>query len=171
MIMTSDNRRRAAELLAEKHRRAGLISDEGRVRMLVAVNMIRTFGQFSTKADAYHRQFGWSWAGFRVLNALWSGGDQEIRDLAEQMWSTRAAVSSAVNKLEAAGMVRRKPVPTDRRLVVVQLTDSGREQLERAIKGQAELEREWLSCLDPQQQRHLAELLHTLADASDARGC
>lgn len=139
--------------------------------MLVALNLQRAFGQLSTKADAYHRQFGWSWAGFRLLNFLWSVGDLEIRDLAQRMSSTRAAVSSVVNKLEAAGMVRRKPVPTDRRLVIVQLTDSGREQLECAIKGQAELERKWLSSLDPQQQRHLAELLQTVADASDERAC
>ncbi|GAB2981028.1 hypothetical protein GCM10023080_053990 [Streptomyces pseudoechinosporeus] len=145
------------------------MSDEGHVRMLVAVNLGRAWMQLSTKSDAYHRQFGWSWAGFRLLSFLWAEGDLEVRELAERLWSTRAAVSSAVNKLEAAGMVRRKPVPNDRRLIVIQLTDSGRAQLERAIKGQTEIEQEFLSSLDPQQQRQLAELLQTVADCSDER--
>src|SRR5947209_5157672 len=99
--MTSSDRARSAKLLGEKHRQAGLGSDEDHVRMLIALHLSRAYMQLSTKSDAYHRQFGWSLAGFRLLNFLWSEGDLEVRELAERMWSTRAAISSAVNKLEA----------------------------------------------------------------------
>ncbi|MER5218148.1 hypothetical protein ABT063_48570 [Streptomyces sp. NPDC002838] len=59
------------------------MSDEDRARMLVALNLNRVFMQLSTGSDAYHRQFGWSCAGFRLLNFLWSEGDLEVRELAE----------------------------------------------------------------------------------------
>ncbi|MFE9446699.1 MarR family winged helix-turn-helix transcriptional regulator [Streptomyces sp. NPDC006602] len=167
--MTSSDRSQSAELLTKKHLEAGLASEEGYVRMLVVVNLLRTSMQLATRSDAYHRQYGWSWAGFRLLVFLWSEGDLEIRRLAELSMSTRAAVSSAVNKLEAAGMVRRKPVPDDRRLVVVQLTDAGRVHMEPAMKGQLALEEELLSSLCPDQQRQLMELLRTVADAVDTR--
>ncbi|MGP4084945.1 MarR family winged helix-turn-helix transcriptional regulator [Streptomyces sp. KR55] len=167
--MTSSDRSQSAELLTKKHLQAGLASEEGYVRMLIVVNLLRTSMQLATRSDAYHRQYGWSWAGFRLLAFLWSEGDLEIRRLAELSMSTRAAVSSAVNKLEAAGMVRRKPVPDDRRLVVVQLTDSGRAQMEPAMKGQLALEEELLSSLGPEQQRQLMELLRTVAEAVDTR--
>lgn len=169
MIMTSSDRSKSAELLTTKHLQAGLTSEEGFVRMLIVVNLLRTSMQLATRSDAYHRQYGWSWAGFRLLVFLWSEGDLEIRKLAELSMSTRAAVSSAVNKLEAAGMVRRKAVPDDRRLVVVQLTDAGRAQMEPAMKGQLALEEELLSSLSPEQQRQLMELLRTVAEAVDTR--
>jgi DNA-binding MarR family transcriptional regulator len=167
--MTSSDRSKSAELLTKKHLQAGLVSEEGYVRMLIVANLLRTSMQLATRSDAYQRQYGWSWAGFRLLAILWSEGDLEIRQLAELSMSTRAAVSSAVNKLEAAGMVRRKPVPDDRRLVVVQLTDAGRCQMEPAMKGQLALEEELLSSLGPEQQRQLMELLRTVADAVDTR--
>ncbi|MFD5272226.1 MarR family winged helix-turn-helix transcriptional regulator [Streptomyces sp. NPDC058335] len=167
--MTPRNRSRTAEHLAQKHLQAGLVSEAGYVRMLIAVNLQRMYMQMATRSDAYHRQYGWSWAGFRLLAILWSEGDLEIRHLAELSMSTRAAVSSAVNKLEAAGVVRRKPDPNDRRLVVVQLTDAGRVQMEPAMKGQIALEEELLSSLRPEQQRQLMELLWTVTDAVDTQ--
>jgi DNA-binding MarR family transcriptional regulator len=42
------------------------------------------------------------------------------------------SVTSAVDRLEARGLVRRSPHPGDRRAVLAELTDSGREQAERA---------------------------------------
>ncbi|MBT2677090.1 MarR family transcriptional regulator [Streptomyces sp. ISL-14] len=169
MIMTSSDRSQSAELLSRKHLQAGLVAEQGYVRMLITVNLLRTYMQLATRSDAYHRQYGWSWAGFRLLAILWSEGDMEVRQLADLTLSTRAAVSSAVNKLEAAGMVRRKPVPNDRRLVVVQLTETGRAQMEPAMRGQLAIEEELLSSLTPEQQRHLAEMLRTVADVSDSR--
>ncbi|MFJ8114302.1 hypothetical protein [Streptomyces sp. NPDC096132] len=65
--MTSSDQTRTAEHLIEKHRQAGLVDDEGFVRMHFSVNLIRTYMQLATRSDAYHRQYGWSWAGFRLL--------------------------------------------------------------------------------------------------------
>jgi DNA-binding MarR family transcriptional regulator len=155
--------------LREKHEAARLVSADDIDRMLITGSLTRIYQQLVRGSDAYHREFGWTWAGFRLMNVLWVEGDLEIRELAERTSSTRAAVSSAVNTLETAGVVRRIPKPNDRRLVVVQITESGMAQLERAIVGQAELERTWLAQLSKQQRHTLAELLEIVADTMDDR--
>ncbi|WP_078585559.1 MarR family winged helix-turn-helix transcriptional regulator [Streptomyces anulatus] len=93
----------------------------------------------SQKLDAHHRQFGWSWAGFRVLNILWATDDLEVRELARLSDAAQAAISRVVNTLEAKGLVYRTPAEHDRRLVTVGLTALGRAQLEQAITSQAAL--------------------------------
>lgn len=165
--MKQDGPAQYAHLIKEKHREAGLISAEGFDRMLITSYLVRIFHQLSRDIDAHHRQFGWTWAGFRVVNVLWAEGDLEVRELADRTGSSRAAISSVVNTLEANGIVRRLPVRDDRRLVVIALTQRGLAQLERAIAEQAELEREWFSHLSTEQQHCLAELLELVADRKD----
>jgi DNA-binding MarR family transcriptional regulator len=50
------------------------------------------------------------------------------------------AMTSRLDKLERAGFVRRLPNPEDRRGVLVELTDAGRQAWEQAVGVQAEKE-------------------------------
>lgn len=64
-----------------------------------------------------------------VLAALWRNGEMTLGELATWERVQPPSMTRTVNCLEADGHVVRRPHPTDGRVAVVQLTDSGREVL------------------------------------------
>src|SRR4051795_3457453 len=69
-------------------------------------------------------------------DALWAlrtgeGGRRRMRDLAEAVVLSRTAIVRLVDRLEAAGLARREPVPEDPRASYVVLEPAGRALLKR----------------------------------------
>ena len=59
------------------------------------------------------------------------GRSLRVKELAEEVVLSPTAMSRFVDRVEAAGCVRREPDPTDRRALQVTLTDEGVELLRR----------------------------------------
>lgn len=77
---------------------------------------------------------------------------------------TSGTMTNRVDRLAAAGLVRRAPDPRDRRGVLVVLTNQGKERVDAALSGLLLRERELLASLSHGQQSDLATLLrHLLA--------
>ncbi|MGG4044483.1 MarR family transcriptional regulator [Paenibacillus favisporus] len=74
---------------------------------------------------------GVSLPGMLVLNAILHEGEQKLGDLAERLDFTTGAVTAVCDKLESLGFAQRKRLETDRRSVVLDITDKGRDMLER----------------------------------------
>ncbi len=70
-----------------------------------------------------------------------------------------AGMTSRIDRLERRGLVRRIPDPTDRRGVLVELTQSGRKVLEDAVAANTENEEAVLEGLSPKQIADLGKLL------------
>jgi DNA-binding MarR family transcriptional regulator len=66
-------------------------------------------------------------------------------DLARYLKVTKQSASEIVGVLEAEGMIRRAPHPTDRRARVLLLTDQGRARLEVGRERWHDIEHEWAS--------------------------
>lgn len=66
---------------------------------------------------------------FPVMRALGATGEERVGDLAEQLRTGVSVVSRQLSTLEVEGYVRRRPEPSDRRVVLVSLTDEGRSAL------------------------------------------
>ena len=69
-------------------------------------------------------------------DALWAlrtgkGGRRRMGELAEAVVLSRTAIVRLVDRLEAAGVARREPVPEDRRGAYVVITPEGRALLKR----------------------------------------
>jgi DNA-binding MarR family transcriptional regulator len=75
---------------------------------------------------------------------------------------TSGTMTNRIDRLAAKGLVTRGPDPVDRRGVLVQLTDSGRERTDAAFTGLLENERDLLAALSPDGLAELAGLLRTL---------
>jgi DNA-binding MarR family transcriptional regulator len=94
-----------------------------------------------------------------LLKQLWLEDGLSIGVLAERVGIEVPTVVRAVTRMEAAGILRREPDPTDRRRALVLLTDRGRE-LEQVVPNVlADVDRRATSRLSPEERAELLRLL------------
>ncbi|WP_298454967.1 MarR family winged helix-turn-helix transcriptional regulator [uncultured Cellulomonas sp.] len=97
-----------------------------------------------------------------------------VSDLAAHVGVGSATISRQVTRLEADGMLMRRPHRADPRSRVIELTAQGREQLTRSQDARRTLLRAALASWPGDQQEELAAVLHrlnvTLHDDAGARG-
>ncbi len=88
------------------------------------------------------------------------GNGLRMQELGERSLFTRSGLTRLVDRIEAAGLVRREPVPGDRRGVRVVLTPEGRRRHDEAFVEHLRLiEREFGGRLTPDQHRAVAGAL------------
>jgi DNA-binding MarR family transcriptional regulator len=73
------------------------------------------------------RRSGLSFARMKLLGVLDMLGPQMMSNVSDELGVTRRNVTALVDALEAEGLVRRTPHPTDRRATVIELTPAGKE--------------------------------------------
>lgn len=103
---------------------------------------------------------------FDVLSALRRSGDPYCLSpgrLVAETLVTSGTMTNRVDRLAGRGLVRRSPDPTDRRGVLVSLTDEGRRTVDDALDELLAREREILAALDATDRRHVADALRVLA--------
>jgi DNA-binding MarR family transcriptional regulator len=79
--------------------------------------------------------------------------------LAKRMELSSGAMTNRLDRLEEADLVRRLPDPEDRRSVVVELTDHGRETIQKMVGAQAQKESLMAMSLSAREQKQLNGLL------------
>src|SRR5205807_7307700 len=72
---------------------------------------------------------------FAVMEMLLHKGPQPVNDIGRYIELTSGAITTAVDRLESRGLVKREAHPTDRRTRVVRLTKQGEQQASRAFAG------------------------------------
>jgi DNA-binding MarR family transcriptional regulator len=89
-----------------------------------------------------------------------------LRELAQQVLLSRSGLTRLVDRLEAAGLLRREPDPTDRRGAFAVLTDAGYEALRRTWPLYARgIQDHFGRYLMPEEAGVLARALQRVADA------
>ncbi|WJV44477.1 MarR family winged helix-turn-helix transcriptional regulator [Streptomyces flavofungini] len=94
-----------------------------------------------------------------------------MADLAERLEVVPRAVTSLVDGLEAADMVRRVPDPTNRRVIRIELTDGGLKALGRLRGARRAAAEDILAPLDAAQRKQLGGLLDALFDVPERHRC
>ncbi|WP_448061582.1 MarR family winged helix-turn-helix transcriptional regulator [Cellulomonas hominis] len=104
----------------------------------------------------------------RLLHTLdRAGAPQRHSQLAVALGVVPRSVTSVVDDMEAAGLVRRSADPTDRRATLVELTPEGRAVLEAARRQRRRRADDLLSGLSPAETSELLRLLRRLAEAAE----
>ena len=81
---------------------------------------------------------------------------------------TSGTMTNRIDRLAAAGLVRREPDPRDRRGVLVTLTGQGQEVVDAALTDLLDREQALLAGLGEDQRQALADLLRTLLAPFDS---
>jgi DNA-binding MarR family transcriptional regulator len=121
--------------------------------------------------DAFGR-FGLNRGEVGVLGALRVAGPKQQLSptrLFKGLMLSSAGITSRLDGLERRGYVKRTRDPHDRRGVLVELTDAGREVLDQAVSANTAREKELMANLTRQEQKSLAGLLKKLLAGLEPR--
>src|SRR5882672_2773162 len=72
---------------------------------------------------------------FAVMEMLLHKGPQPVNAIGRRVELTSGAITSAVDRLEARGLVTREAHPSDRRARIVRLTAAGKKQAAKIFAG------------------------------------
>jgi DNA-binding MarR family transcriptional regulator len=109
--------------------------------------------------------FGLSFGDFDVLNTLRRRGDDQGAkpgELARSSLITSGAMTSRLDRLERARLIERRPDPTDRRGVLVRLTEQGERLAEESLNAVIAADEDFLEPLSQRQRDSVASALRQL---------
>ncbi|MGB3770406.1 MAG: MarR family transcriptional regulator [Rhodococcus sp. (in: high G+C Gram-positive bacteria)] len=114
--------------------------------------------------------FGLSPSHARALRVL-ENADAPMRpgDLAERLRIAPRSATDVVDALESAGYARRSADATDRRAVLLELTDDGRSLTASIVDAQRRASDRMFAVLDQEDRVRLAEILTRINDESGAK--
>ena len=101
----------------------------------------------------------------KVLQLVATAGPLRPRDVADYVHVAPRTVTETVDGLEADGLVARTVHPTDRRAVLLVLTDAGRTRLAEAQRRRADVVSSFTRTLDADDRARLLDLLHAVFGA------
>lgn len=74
---------------------------------------------------------GFNPTAFAVLEVLYYKGSQPIQQIGAKLLLQSGNVTYVIDKLEASGLLKRQPCPRDRRVIYAELTEKGKELMDR----------------------------------------
>jgi DNA-binding MarR family transcriptional regulator len=120
--------------------------------------------QEASFADVFGRH-GLSWGEYLVLAALRRSGppyQMNPTALYGAVILSSGGMTKRLDGLEAAGLIERRPDPTDRRGRLVALTQKGRQLVDRAVVDHLANQERLLAALSTAERRKLGDLLRKL---------
>ena len=137
--------------------------------MAVFGRIYRIARNVGDRQETVYAQFGINRGEFDVLATLRRSGEPyqlTPTALCDTMMLTSGGMTGRIDRLERRGLVRRSQHPSDRRALVVTLTEKGRAVVEEAVCAGLAAQRQVLERLPARSRAHLANLLRDLLAAS-----
>ncbi|WP_028865428.1 MarR family winged helix-turn-helix transcriptional regulator [Psychromonas aquimarina] len=89
-------------------------------------SIIEFYDKLSSWEHAVVREKNFSLAQIHTIEVLGSHGAMRMKELADRLGITTGTLTVQIDKLVNAGFIARRPHESDRRSILVDLTDSGR---------------------------------------------
>ena len=131
-----------------------------------AMNLVRTSELLVKRIAELIQPFDLTPSSGLVLGILADFGEPlPPNKIAERLIISRASVTSLIDSLERRGYVRRLPHSTDRRMLLIELTDAGRQVAHDFRLLVHQNQKGWLAALTEQEQTQLIDTLHRIQAA------
>jgi DNA-binding MarR family transcriptional regulator len=127
---------------------------------------IRLLARLARVAEQACQSTGISLPQYRLLVSI-SGAPQRASELATQVGVSRPTLTSLVDGLEQGGLLRRAPVPSDRRGIQLLPTDAGQQAIARAEQA---LSQRLMELFDRDMAKLTSDILAELEAALDRVG-
>lgn len=127
--------------------------------MVATVGVLSDFMRFLVRLPHSN---GLSLAELGVLSALNRNGAMRISTLAGEQEMTQPGMTQLVSRMEQAGLVSRRPDPSDGRAVLVAATETGEQVFHTRDESRVALFAELYEQLDGEERQRLSEALPVL---------
>ena len=112
-------------------------SDQGQEQELYLL-LTNLFYLLDDTDRQFFGEFGLSTRQFWALHHLSETNSLSMIELSRQLFTDKSNVTAITDRLEAAGFVRRRPAPQDRRVILLDITPAGRRLHERVFAAHDE---------------------------------
>lgn len=137
-------------------------SDHTEINSIKLLGMIdRTVDLIQQVFDKFYKKFKLSKTQFSALYRIYLAGDEGITlsILGDQMFVTKANITSLVDRMVARGLIKRIINENDRRSIKAVITSEGRKILEEVLPNNQVFSSEILNCLTSKEKERFSELL------------
>lgn len=142
---------------------------DNRLRDSLGYALVRVFRQVNREHGRAVAAHGITAEQAHVLLVLWLEGPQKVGELQRFLALSSGTLTGALDRLEAAGLVRRRPDPDDRRAFRVEpvaMAARRRHAIEAVV---ADTEARCFGGLRPAERARLLKLLHKVSAGLAAR--
>ncbi len=130
-----------------------------------AMNLVLTADLLEKRIATLLQPFGLTPASGLALSIL---ADSQIPlspfQIADRLIISRASVTSLLDSLEKRRYIKRQPHRTDRRMLLIELSESGRQVADQFRLVVHRHQKVWLSVLSDEDQEQLIQTLHRLQE-------
>ena len=134
------------------------------------MNLVRTESLVVGELNGRFRRFGLTASTFNVMMILDAAPEPlSPHQLGERLLVTRGTVTGLLDTLQRQGLVRRVPHPTDRRMLLIELTRTGHTMLRETWRTHFPAQTEMMSVLSDLEKETLVRLLGKLQAHLEAR--
>jgi DNA-binding MarR family transcriptional regulator len=131
-----------------------------------AMNLVRTADLLVKRISDLVQPFGLSPSSALALSII---VNEEVplppNKIAERLIISRATITGLLDSLEQRGYVRRMPHSSDRRMLLIEPTESGRNVAHAFRLVVHKQQKEWMAALSESEQGQLVDTLHRLQSA------
>jgi DNA-binding MarR family transcriptional regulator len=136
-----------------------------------ALNVIRTNDLFLKLIEGIQRPLGLSNATGLTISVLANAKEPiSPHEVSERLVVTRATVTGLLDSLERKGYATRKPHPTDRRMLLVEITDEGRRVADEMREQIHRMEKKWFEVLSREEQEQFIQFMWRIQDRLEMAG-
>lgn len=131
-------------------------------------NAARFLQRFTSTTDSLTSQLRRGWGlnahEMQAISTLWEFGRMTMTDLGRRIPLSRAAVTTLTDRLERLQFVKRVPDPTDRRRILLEVTERVETEFARIHGHWNERVEEYVQTLDPKTWGAVVDVLADLRD-------
>ena len=136
-----------------------------------SMNIVKTSDLFFKRLEDIKRPLGLSDATGLTLVALANAKEPlSPHQVSERLIVSRATVTGLLDTLERRGYATRKPHPTDRRMLLVEITDEGREAARTMREQLYPQQKKWFEVLSPEEQKQFIQFMWRIQDRLEKAG-
>ncbi|MCW2956086.1 MAG: putative MarR family transcriptional regulator [Thermoleophilia bacterium] len=130
----------------------------------------RFLARYHGSIDALTAQFRRSWAlnahEMQAVTTLWEFGRMTMTELGRRIPLSRAAVTTLTDRLERLGLVKRVPDPSDRRRILLEVTDRVEQEAARINAAWNSSVEAYVRGLDPAVWANVVDVMADLRSMS-----
>ena len=138
-------------------------------QLIQTIRHFMDFAMHHTMRERAHfaKATGLSMPQFGILMQLHYRGNCGVSDIGERFDITNAAASQLIDKLVQSGLIQREEDPSDRRAKLLNLTDKGRNLIQRGLEGRYRWVDQLAGKLSPEERETVSEALKIMSQAAE----